>query len=132
MANKKKWAIGAVLAAATGYVAGILTAPKSGKETREDIKENALKARTEAEKALKKAHSELEDALKAAKLAAAKSGKKAKEEVETYTEKLGTVKEKIRDILSRLRDGGVDDGELEKALDDAKTALRNAKNKEAK
>jgi gas vesicle protein len=132
MADKKKWALGAVLAAATGYVAGILTAPKSGKETRKDIKENVVKARAEAEKALKAVHSELEDALKAAKSTASKSGKKAKEEVEAYTEKLGTIKEKIRDILSRLRDGGVEDNELEKALDDAKKALRNAKSKEAK
>lgn len=37
----KKLAIGAIVGAAVGVVAGILTAPKSGKETRDDIKEKA-------------------------------------------------------------------------------------------
>ncbi|MCA1806602.1 MAG: YtxH domain-containing protein, partial [Actinobacteria bacterium] len=43
MANKSgKFAIGAVFAAAAGYVTGILTAPKSGKETRKDIHDTAV------------------------------------------------------------------------------------------
>lgn len=36
-----KLAIGAILGAAVGIAAGILTAPKSGKETRQDIKRKA-------------------------------------------------------------------------------------------
>ncbi len=42
---KGKFALGAVFAAAAGFVTGILLAPKSGKETREEIKENAQKAK---------------------------------------------------------------------------------------
>lgn len=53
--SKGKFAVGALVAAAAGFVAGILTAPKSGKETREDLKYAALKAKdtvvAEAEKA---------------------------------------------------------------------------------
>ena len=56
--NTGKWAAGAVVAGVAGYVAGILTAPKSGKETREDIKHAATKAKTEAEKKLKELHSD--------------------------------------------------------------------------
>jgi gas vesicle protein len=37
----KRLAIGALFGAAVGVVAGILTAPKSGKETRQDIKDKA-------------------------------------------------------------------------------------------
>lgn len=37
-------AIGAITGAAIGVVAGILTAPKSGKETRGDLKSKATKA----------------------------------------------------------------------------------------
>lgn len=40
-----KKALGIVAAAATGFVAGILFAPKSGKETREDIKRKAGEAK---------------------------------------------------------------------------------------
>jgi gas vesicle protein len=46
--TKGKFAIGALLGAAAGFVAGILTAPKSGKETREDIKDTAVKAKNTA------------------------------------------------------------------------------------
>lgn len=40
-----------VLGAAAGFVAGILLAPKSGKETREDIKQKALEAKDYATEA---------------------------------------------------------------------------------
>jgi gas vesicle protein len=36
----KRVAIGSAVAAAAGYVAGVLTAPKSGKATRKDVQEN--------------------------------------------------------------------------------------------
>jgi gas vesicle protein len=38
VSKKGKFGIGLLLGAAVGAVAGILTAPKSGKETREDLK----------------------------------------------------------------------------------------------
>jgi gas vesicle protein len=40
-----KLAIGAIIGAAAGIVAGVLTAPKSGKETRDDIKRKASEAK---------------------------------------------------------------------------------------
>ena len=41
MAKGGKFALGALIGVAVGAVAGILTAPKSGKETRADIKRKA-------------------------------------------------------------------------------------------
>ena len=58
MASNKKWALGAVIAAIGGFITGILTAPKSGKETRQDIKDEAVKLKGEAEKTLKQLHTE--------------------------------------------------------------------------
>lgn len=46
--NKGKFVIGTVLGAAAGVVAGILTAPKSGQETRADLKAKAVELREEA------------------------------------------------------------------------------------
>jgi len=40
-----KFVLGAAIGAAVGAIAGILTAPKSGKETRTDIKEKACEAK---------------------------------------------------------------------------------------
>lgn len=57
--SKSKIALGAIFGAAAGFVTGILAAPKAGKETRDDLKEAALKAKdtvlTETEKAKGKA-----------------------------------------------------------------------------
>lgn len=55
MANKGKVVLGTVFGAVAGFVTGVLLAPKSGKETRQDIKNTALKTKDavvdEAEKA---------------------------------------------------------------------------------
>ncbi len=48
--SKGKFAIGALIGAAIGAAAGILTAPKSGKETREDLKKKADSVKADAEK----------------------------------------------------------------------------------
>lgn len=63
--SKGKFALGAVVAALSGFVAGVLTAPKSGKETRDDLKNDALKAKDtvtkEAEKAKELATEKVEE-----------------------------------------------------------------------
>ena len=46
--SKGKFALGAVIGAAARLVAGILTAPKSGKETRADLREKAAELKGEA------------------------------------------------------------------------------------
>ena len=43
--SKGKFALGALFGAVAGFVAGVLTAPKSGKETRADIKNAANKTK---------------------------------------------------------------------------------------
>lgn len=48
--SKGKFAIGALFGAAVGLVAGLLTAPKSGKETRADIKAKASDIKNQAAK----------------------------------------------------------------------------------
>jgi gas vesicle protein len=46
--NKGKFVIGTVIGAAAGVVAGMLTAPKSGQETRADLKAKAIELKEEA------------------------------------------------------------------------------------
>lgn len=50
--SKGKFALGALLGAAVGVVAGILTAPKSGKETRAELKAKADDAKKRADHAI--------------------------------------------------------------------------------
>jgi gas vesicle protein len=123
--SSSKWAIGAAVAGIAGFVAGILTAPKSGKETREDIKNVALKAKSDAEKNLKAMHSELNKTLGEVKAKGEVLTGKAKDEYDMIVEKAKTAKEKVRDVLSSLHDGDADDPDLKKALKDAKDSLKN-------
>ena len=46
--SKGKFVLGAVLGAAAGVGAGLLTAPKSGKETRTDLKKKAHELKQDA------------------------------------------------------------------------------------
>jgi gas vesicle protein len=66
MAEKKNgFAAGALIGAAVGAVAALLYAPKSGKETRDDLKKKAKdmkdQAQVEADKAMKKANDVKDD-----------------------------------------------------------------------
>lgn len=68
-------------AAVAGFAAGILTAPKSGKETREDLKKKAKEAQKVAEKKAKEAQKVAEDGVKTVKSVAKKVGDAANETV---------------------------------------------------
>ncbi len=122
-----KWAIGALLAGVAGYIGGILTAPKSGKETREDIKDSATKAKAEAEKKLKLAHKELVDLTDKAKSKAGDISSKAKTELNTVIDKAQSVKSRASELLSAAHEGEADDKDLQKAIDEAKKASEHLK-----
>ena len=123
----KKFAIGTVLAAAAGYVAGILTAPKSGKETRQDIKAAAERTYTMAEKKLKSLHTELSDLLGQAKQMAAELKGTAQQGLEKAINAGMAAKEKARELLSAVHEGDADDKELDAAVKRAEEAVTHLK-----
>ncbi len=132
MSNKRNIAVGTVLVAAAGYVAGLLTAPKSGRETRKDIRNAAQKAKGEAERKLKNAHGELTKLVNEATEAAKNSKNKASEELKKAIEKADTVRQKTRVILSAIHEGEAEDKDLQSALDEVKTAIKHLKQYAAK
>lgn len=121
----KAVAAGAIIAAGAGYLAGILTAPKSGKETRKDIAKGASKARADGERQLKKLHSELGDLLKETEEATKKARIKVSDELNDATKKAKIAKEKAREILTALHDGDADDPNLQAVLEEVKQAKKN-------
>lgn len=123
----KELAIGTAIAAGIGYVAGILTAPKSGKETRKDIERVAVMTKREAERKLKALHSELAEVMDNAKkkLRTAKSG--AKDELSDILLKAQVAKEKAREMLSALHEGDAEDEDLKKAIADVNQAIDHLK-----
>jgi gas vesicle protein len=126
--NGSKWAIGALFLGVTGFIAGILAAPKSGKETREDIKDTANRVVTEIEKDLKKVHVELGDLVtQVKKIATAKTGI-AKKEASAAVDVAKLKQAKVKELLTAVRDGGESENpELQKALKEAKSAINHLK-----
>lgn len=125
--NTKRFAFGTLIAVALGYLAGILTAPQSGKETRKDIKDTTTRGINVAEKELKQLHTQLADVLGQAKDRANNAGGKAKDGLNEAIEAAKVAKEKARTILSAIHEGDADDRELQKALQDARKSLDHLK-----
>ena len=125
--DSKKFAVGAAVAAVGGYVAGILTAPKSGKETREDIKKTACDHIAEAEKQLKSLHTQLNDLLDQAKTKSEALTGRAKREYDALIDKAQATKEKTRELLSNLHEDVAEDKELQQAIKDADKAIDHLK-----
>ena len=121
----KKLAVGAAVGVVAGFVAGILTAPKSGKETREDIKNTANNLKREAEKKLKQLHGELSELIKKGKDLAKKEGAIAKEGLAQALEVAQEVQQKVKIVISAIKNGETDEPELKQAIEDATKAKNN-------
>jgi gas vesicle protein len=125
--NGRNIAIGALLVGVAGYVAGILTAPKSGKETRKDIQKKAVQAKSQAEKKLKALHSELGELIVKGKSKAKDAKSTAKQELESALQKAQTAKDKAREMLSAIHEGGADDKDLQQAIKEVNSAVEHLK-----
>ena len=121
----RKLAIGAALAGAVGYVTGILTAPKSGKETREDIADKAEDLKEGAEEQLQTAHDELNELIATAKNKSVALGSKAREEFNEAVVRAKDAQNKASHVLKAVRAGQADDPALNKAIKQAKQAKKN-------
>lgn len=118
-------AVGTLIAAGIGYAAGVLTAPKSGRETRKDLQRAAVKAKKEAEHTLKNLHFELTDLIDDAKKKTTKASTGAKSDFEDALEKARKAKKKVGEILSAIHEGDAEDRDLQKAIKDINKAIIN-------
>lgn len=127
MSRKRSAAIGTVIAAGVGFVAGILSAPKSGRETRNDIRKAALKAKKEAEVNLKNLHSELNRLIDESSDFASKQKGILNKEFEKAREQAVKVRQKTRELLSAVHEGEAEDKDLQRAIDDVRKASDHLK-----
>ena len=88
-----KKVITTVAAVAAGFAAGILSAPKSGKETRKDIKKKANAFKVEADKKAKQGKAAAKDSFDSVKNGAQKVGDTA---VETARDVKGNVEKRFK------------------------------------
>jgi gas vesicle protein len=121
----KKLAIGAALGSVLGYAAGILTAPKSGKETREELSTKAGEVKNSAAEQLEKSVEELNVALESAKTKSVSMNAKARSEFNETVVKAKDAQNKAGQVLKAFRAGEAENPELNRAVKQAKLAIRN-------
>lgn len=121
----KKVALLAGVAAAVGYVAGLLTAPQSGKETRQDIKDATKSGLGQAEKQLKNASAELGSLVGEAKKRGDELSGKARKELEELSGKAQVAREKAREVLSAIHEGDAEDQDLKRAVEEANQSIKH-------
>lgn len=125
--KRRNLAISGAVVAGLSYVAGVLTAPKSGRETRKDIGKAAHKAMTEAERRLKLAHSELNELIDGLGQQAEKGKEVVSKELKAALAQGEVVKKKTRELLSAIHEGEAADKDLDEAVKDAKAAIKSLK-----
>ena len=123
----EKFAIGAAIAGLVGFVVGLLTAPKPGKQTRKDLKKTAEKGADEVEKQLKELHAELGKVLKNIEKEAGEKAASSRTKVGKAVVAAAVTKDKLREVLTALHEGEANDSELNNAIQDAKQALESLK-----
>jgi gas vesicle protein len=121
----KTLAVGAVVAGIAGYAAGLLTAPKSGKETRQDLGKKAEDIRGGAEEQLQAAVDELTEKLKVAKTKSVALNAKTRKEFDETVVRAKDAQNKASQVLKAFRAGEAEDPELNKAVKQTKQAISN-------
>ena len=123
----KRIAVGAAVAGAAGFVAGILAAPKSGKETRKDLRKAKGNKTSEVEDQLRNLQSELGDLVDEAKGKGDDLGSKAQKELRKLVDGARDAKDKAASVVSAVQAGKANDKDLSKAIADAKHTIDHIK-----
>jgi len=120
MSKNNKFGFGVILGAIAGILAGFLTAPKSGKETRDDIKKKAHEVKGSAERRLKDAHKELGKLIDETTAKAEKLKGQARDELKDLTAKAEELKAQIKSAITSIKSGDDDndDATIDKLLKD--------------
>ena len=123
--NSKAVAILALVAFGAGVATGILTAPKSGKETRKDIRDASGKVKQELDKKYSDVQGSLSNAIDQAMSQVGDFRGNAQEKLEDLIDQAKQAEYKVKDVYRAMRHGDANDKNLNKAIDQANKAKGN-------
>lgn len=123
----KKLAIGAAVAGAAGYIAGVLTAPSEGAKTRKRLQKAALSNMSDVEKQLKELQGELGDLVSNAKNNGDELSARMQKKFGGALDSARDSKDKLREVMHSVRDGKASDKDLKRALQDARHSIEHLK-----
>lgn len=121
----KKMALSAVIAGIAGFLGGILTAPQSGRETRQQIASGAGDVKDDAEEQLRKANDELKKVIADTKIKTVSLSAQAREEFNEATIRAKDAQNKAATVLKAVKAGEAENPDLNKAVKQAKQATKN-------
>lgn len=121
----RKIALGSVVAGAAGYLAGILTAPKSGQQTREDLAGKAGDLKNDAEGQLADVNDELKSLIKSSKDKTVALSSTARAEFNEAVIRAKDAQNKAAQVLKAAKAGEASDPDLNKAVKQGRQALKN-------
>jgi len=121
----RKIAIGSAVAGLAGYLAGILTAPKSGEQTRKDIIDKAEDLKSGAEDQLQDLNDELKVLIKSTKVKTIALGSGARAEFNEAVVRAKDAQNKAAQMLKAAKAGEATDPDLNKAVKQARQAIKN-------
>ena len=126
--NLKNLALGAGVAVIAGYVAGVLTAPRSGKQTRRSLTKSGLDEYKSAEAKLKLLHSEITELMSSVKDGHPEANDSSLKSYEAVLDKAKMSKDKLNSVLSAVKAKQSTDKDLDQAIKEAEKAITHVKN----
>lgn len=118
-------ALTALVAAGAGYVGGLLSAPRSGKQTRKKLAKSASKTVTDGEKQLKKLYSEVNQNIRQVEKQITKARTKANNERKQAVKSAKEARQKARILLTALHEGDADDPNLKAVIEEVSSAKKH-------
>lgn len=117
--------IGSAIAGVVGYLAGILTAPKSGKQTRDELAGKADDIKEDSLAQLQDLNDELKDVIKTTKVKTIALSSSARAEFNEAVVRAKDAQNKASQVIKAAKAGEADDPELNKAVKQGRQALKN-------
>lgn len=121
----RKLAVGTAIAGVFGYLAGVLTAPKSGKQTRSDIAHKAGEIKQNLVDQLQDLSDNLHQLLKTAKAKSSGLSASARADFNEAVIRAKDAQNKAVHVLKAVKNGESTDGDLNKAIKQVKLAKKN-------